>query len=73
MHLPIDWPRINQFPEYFTIEKKNEYTIMTDNTRNEQIIKGSELENGFQIRIKGGKSVRIVVIPSMSDASGVSK
>ncbi|MBK7710324.1 MAG: hypothetical protein IPJ37_04775 [Bacteroidales bacterium] len=27
MHLPEDWPRINQFPEYFTLDKNNSYSI----------------------------------------------
>ena len=27
MHLPEDWPRINQFPEYFTVDKDKNYSI----------------------------------------------
>ena len=27
MHLPLDWPRINQFPEYFTVEGANYITF----------------------------------------------
>ena len=31
MHLPLDWPRINQFPEYFTVEKDKTIQFETDN------------------------------------------
>ena len=30
LHLPIDYPRINQFPEWFTVEEKKEYKFRYD-------------------------------------------
>ena len=27
MHMPIDWPRINQFPEWFTVQADRQYSI----------------------------------------------
>jgi hypothetical protein len=61
MHLPLDWPRINQFPEYFTIEKGKSYRIVTEKADNEQIIKGEDLLEGLPIRIKAGKEIRIKI------------
>ena len=28
MHMPLDWPRINQFPEWFTIGKNGNYELI---------------------------------------------
>ena len=35
MHLPIDWPRINQFPEYFVVEMNGNYSINLEKSRKE--------------------------------------
>jgi hypothetical protein len=61
MHLPIDWPRINQFPEYFTVEKEKTYSIRPDKGKNEIIISGEELRNGFPVSVKGGKVIKLIV------------
>jgi hypothetical protein len=61
MHLPIDWPRINQFPEYFTIEKENNYRILSENSRKEQIISGQELQEGLKLNLKSGEPVRMII------------
>ncbi|MBK9389217.1 MAG: hypothetical protein IPN68_03145 [Bacteroidetes bacterium] len=61
MHLPIDWPRINQFPEYFTIEKENNYRILSENSRKEQIISGKELQEGLKLNLKRGERVRMII------------
>jgi hypothetical protein len=60
MHLPIDWPRINQFPEYFTVEKGKNYSIGTG-TNKERIISGQKLQEGLPINISKGETVRIIV------------
>jgi len=61
MNLPIDWPRINQFPEYFTVEKEKSYSIITDNRRGEMFVSGEDLRNGFQIKVKGGDTTNLIV------------
>jgi len=66
MHLPIDWPRINQFPEYFTVESGRTYVIIPENSRTELFVSGEDLRKGFQIKIKGGKTVRLIVYPSIT-------
>lgn len=59
MHLPVDWPRINQFPEYFTLEKGKNYTILTSN--NDLIMNGEDLQNGLPVRIKGGNTKKLII------------
>ncbi|MBP1667084.1 MAG: hypothetical protein H6Q23_1944 [Bacteroidetes bacterium] len=61
MHLPLDWPRINQFPEYFTAESGKIYTITSDDSRKEKIISGDELRNGLPVKVKPGQTVRIMI------------
>jgi len=61
MHLPLDWPRINQFPEYFTLENDGVYTIGSGNNRKEKILSGRELQDGLSLRIQKGETVKLVV------------
>ena len=42
MHLPFDWPRINQFPEYFTVEKEKSYMVVSG-SKKEKIINGNDV------------------------------
>jgi hypothetical protein len=61
MHLPLDWPRINQFSEYFTVESDNDYAITQENSLSDQIIHGKELLNGYPVRIKGGTVLKAII------------
>jgi hypothetical protein len=61
MHLPLDWPRINQFPEYFTADKEKEYTITSNFSPKDQKISGKELQNGLPVKIKAGSTVKIII------------
>lgn len=61
MNLPVDWPRINQFPEYFTVEKEKTYSIITSNRRVEMFVSGEDLRNGFHIKLKGGNTTNLIV------------
>jgi hypothetical protein len=65
MHLPMDWPRINQFPEYFTVEKDITYSILKDKSRNEQKITGEKLMEGYSVKIKKGETIRIIIRPEI--------
>ncbi len=61
MHLPFDWPRINQFPEYFTVEKEKTYRIKMENIRKPVIISGEDLQNGFPLKLKKGDNRRMII------------
>lgn len=49
-HLPLDYPRINQFPEWFTIKDNENYLLSRDSSSSE--IKGEDLKKGLQVTIK---------------------
>ncbi|MBN1815729.1 MAG: hypothetical protein JW828_00120 [Sedimentisphaerales bacterium] len=55
LHLPIDWPRINQFPEWFTVEDPLKYKIRENNTDSYKIASGRELATGLDVQIESGK------------------
>lgn len=61
MHLPVDWPRINQFPEYFTVEKEKSYSIVSGNSTEDINISGSDLQNGYDVDLKKGKTFKMIV------------
>jgi hypothetical protein len=51
LHLPLDWPRINQFPEWFTVEAERNYTVQ-DQTSNSQTARtGRQLQAGLDITL----------------------
>jgi hypothetical protein len=51
LHLPLDWPRINQFPEWFTVQAERSY-IVQDQTSNSQTARtGHQLQAGLDITL----------------------
>ncbi|MCJ7448158.1 MAG: hypothetical protein MUO72_10715 [Bacteroidales bacterium] len=61
MHLPLDWPRINQFPEYFTMEKEKSYSVSSNISHLNQIISEEELQEGLPVKIKAGSTVKLII------------
>jgi hypothetical protein len=47
MKLPFDWPRINQFPEWFTVEAAKSYNVSDTGKRT-----GKQLTEGLPVEIK---------------------
>ena len=62
MKLPMDWPRINQFPEWFTLTPGKEYRVIQSNTGRSSIYKAEDLGRGLNIKLSPGKLLQIEVI-----------
>jgi hypothetical protein len=61
LHLPLDWPRINQFPEWFTVEAERDY-VVRDLTLNSQTARaGRQLQAGLDIALEANAEKRLVV------------
>jgi hypothetical protein len=60
--LPLDYPRINQFPEWFTVEPGARYTVQDLSNGRKQSLTGRELINGLSLSLPAGKEVRLTVI-----------
>ncbi|MFZ2642478.1 MAG: hypothetical protein WA117_15895 [Verrucomicrobiia bacterium] len=64
MHLPLDYPRINQFPEWFTAQAGAHYEVNNVAGDEEQICTGKALLNGFAVSLKAGEELRLIVKPA---------
>ena len=60
MRLPLDYPRINQFPEWFTAKPAGQYdvTLASGVTLHRT---GVQLAEGLEITLKAGESLMIDV------------
>ena len=55
MNMPLDWPRINQFPEWFTVEDGCKYRI------GNKVYSGQTMAEGIEIELKAGQQKRLTV------------
>ena len=61
LNMPLDWPRINQFPEWYTVRPDKMYEVIQDNSKRIRIISGQELAEGLPITLEPEKLLRIRV------------
>lgn len=57
LHLPIDYPRINQFPEWFTVEAGEEYSLVSSQKKLTGAYKAKQLLKGLPVNLKAGEKV----------------
>jgi hypothetical protein len=57
MGLPIDYPRINQFPEWFTVQPEKNYSVVSSNRKLSETYTGKQLLEGIQIKFKAGEKL----------------
>jgi len=61
MHMPVDYPRINQFQQWFTVEAGKKYEVLMQPRGKKQIFTGQQLIDGLQISLKPGKDIFFTV------------
>lgn len=61
LHLPLDYPRINQFPEWFTVEADQKYEV-TLNGGPARTVEGKELLS-WPLILEAGKPMLMMVKP----------
>ena len=54
MHMPFDWPRINQFPEWFTSKKDGNYKLIDYREEREQTFSDRQLREGIPLLLHKG-------------------
>jgi hypothetical protein len=52
MKLPLDWPRINQFPEWFTVQPDKTYTVTDLSANSKATYTGKQLQTGIPITLQ---------------------
>ncbi len=64
LHLPLDYPRINQFPEWFTVAAGSRYLISGAPAGREQQATGQEMRDGLALALQPGVETRLIVSPA---------
>ncbi len=64
LHLPIDYPRINQFPEWFVAEPGKTYTIREAGSDKATTYTAAQLHRGVEVALQPGLELRWEVVPS---------
>jgi hypothetical protein len=61
MRLPLDWPRINQIPEWFTARPDKTYEIKSNNDGTVTDHSGKALQAGIPVSLQPNKETRMTV------------
>jgi hypothetical protein len=59
--MPLDWPRINQFPEWFTANAENSYAVHDLTQNSKKIYTGAQLQKGLPITLQRGSARKLMV------------
>ncbi len=61
MKLPVDYPRINQFPEWFVVSGDAEYRLRSSGEKLGKVTHGKNLLEGYRLNIEKGHTKKIVI------------
>jgi len=61
MNMPLDWPRINQFPEWFTAKSQKRYAVQDLIYNAKKIYTGKQLQQGLTIHLERGTERNLLV------------
>jgi hypothetical protein len=61
MKMPLDWPRINQFPEWFTVEAEKSYTGRDLTSNSKEALTGKQLHEGITLHLEPGIERHLIV------------
>jgi hypothetical protein len=61
MGLPMDWPRMNQFPEWFTVDVGARYEVRDQSAGTSVIHAGADLQRGLPLRLTADRETRLLV------------
>ena len=61
LNLPVDYPRINQFPEWFTVDPQANYRITASDPKLSATYSGSTLLEGIPLKISAGGRLIITI------------
>lgn len=64
MNLPVDWPRINQFPEWFTTSEGKRYRLTDIGENISTSVDGTALINGLDLSLAPHDIKRLILAPS---------
>lgn len=63
LNLKKDYARLNQWPEWYTVDENNLYKVRDAASGREEVRLGSELKSGFLVTLRAGEIRRLQVSP----------
>lgn len=64
MNLRKNYARLNQWPEWYSVDENTLYTVRDAETNEEQTLLGSDLKSGYPVTIAAGQTRRLAVAPA---------
>jgi hypothetical protein len=61
MHMPVDYPRINQYQQWFTVEPDQRYSVFFFQTGRTQVFFGKDLIDGLPVSVKPGENIFLTI------------
>jgi hypothetical protein len=61
LNLPADWPRINSYPEWYTVDAAARYRVHDASTGRSRVVSGADLAQGLPIALRRGERAKLVV------------
>jgi hypothetical protein len=61
LNLPIDYPRINQFPEWFTAKEGEDYSIVSSNKLVSGKYSHQQLLSGISLKLAAGEQLIVAI------------
>jgi len=61
LHLPLDYPRINQFPQWFTVDAAIRYQIQSERPSTSYQLSGQDLLQGFPVNLTQARTLLIAL------------
>jgi hypothetical protein len=61
--LPADWPRINSYPEWYTVDERARYRVLDVATGRLRTVTGEELARGFPVEAQPRRQLRLQISP----------
>jgi hypothetical protein len=63
LHLPMDFPRLNEWPELFTVDAAQRYQVATDGDP-PRGVSGADLLSGLPLSLTSGEAIALQVCPA---------
>jgi hypothetical protein len=64
MKMPLDWPRINQFPQWFTVQREKRYVVHDPTSSTTTTYTGKQLRKGITTNLQPGVGYHLLVSPA---------
>jgi hypothetical protein len=61
MKMPLDWPRINQFPEWFTVQDGESCTVENVDAQSSRTHSGRRMQEGIEVQLKAEAPLRLKI------------